>query len=1075
MNQFARGASLITTQEEREQVAELSLTAGKRAKAATAYDAALQYFSAGRALVRESGWEQCYQLTFDLELNWAECEYLTGELASAEERLTALSKRARTTVDSAAVTCVRLNLYTNLDQSDGAVEVGQDYLRRADSEWPLHVTVAEVRQHYERLFQRLGSGSIEALLDLPQMSDPERCATMDVLTALASPALFTDENIFRLVVCRMATLSLEHGNSDGSCLAYEWLGGILGTHFGDYHAGFRFGRLGLDLVEKRGLDRLRARVYLVFAVHVAPWMQHLPTCRVFLQRSFEAALEAGDLTYAAYSCADLTTNRLASGDPLGEVEREAGNAQQFVQKVRFGLISDLITTQLRLTRQLRGLTPDFNSFSDAEFDEVGFEQRLESNPALHVAASRYWIRKLQGCVHAGDSASAVAAALKAEPLLWNVPTQVELSEYHFYAALARSARCDMCLGRRAASPFRRTRGASRTDRGVGRAIARKPSPIARPWSAPRSRVWKGGSSTPSVSTKKPSGSAREHGFIQNEGMANELAARFYAARGFDTIADAYLRNARSCYLRWGADGKVRQLDQVHPQLRQEPASPRSDGTSGTRLEHLDLATVVKVSQAVSSEIDLKKLIDTLMVTALEHAGAERGLLILPHRDEMRIEAEATTVRDTVDVRIRQARVAAAELPESVLRYVVRTRDSLLLDDASDENPFSGDEYIRDNHCRSILCLPLTKQTNLIGVLYLENNQTSHVFTPARIAVLRLLASQAAISLENAHLYSDLKHTEAYLAEAQRLSHTGSFVLRVASGELIWSEETFRIYGLDPATKPTYERALQQSHPEDADIVRHYYDHPPFDGKDHDFEQRIITPDGSEKNIHVVFHVERDSSGDIEYFGTVVDITASKHAQERLQASLEEKEALLKEVHHRVKNNLQLISSLLNLQAAGIADPAVAEHFVDSRNRVRAMALVHENLYRAGNFARVPMRAHIQNLSAHLIRAYGLNSRHVELATEIDDVELDLDRAISTGLIISELVSNALKHAFPDGRAGRVRIVLKTSGRQAVCSGGDRRWRRASSRYQYGPRGIFGSSARSRFGAPAPQHNRCEAR
>ena len=121
------------------------------------------------------------------------------------------------------------------------------------------------------------------------MTDPDRCATMDVLTALASPALFTDLNLFRLVVCRMAALSLEHGNSDGSCFAYVWLGGVLGTYFGDYQAGFRFGRLGLDLVEKRGLDRHSARVYLVFAVHVAPWTQHLPTCRVFLRRAFEAA------------------------------------------------------------------------------------------------------------------------------------------------------------------------------------------------------------------------------------------------------------------------------------------------------------------------------------------------------------------------------------------------------------------------------------------------------------------------------------------------------------------------------------------------------------------------------------------------------------------------------------------------------------------------------------------------------------------------------------------------------------------------------------------------------------------
>ena len=166
---------------------------------------------------------------FSLWLERAECEYLTGELAAAEERLSLLSTRARTIVDSAAVTCVRLNLYTTLDHSDRAVEVGLEYLRRVDDgRWSPHPTAEDVRQEYDRLWQRLGSGSIEGLLDLPLMTDPDRRATMDVLTVLTSPALFTDLNLFRLVVGRMASLSLEHGNSDGSCLAYVWLGGVLG-------------------------------------------------------------------------------------------------------------------------------------------------------------------------------------------------------------------------------------------------------------------------------------------------------------------------------------------------------------------------------------------------------------------------------------------------------------------------------------------------------------------------------------------------------------------------------------------------------------------------------------------------------------------------------------------------------------------------------------------------------------------------------------------------------------------------------------------------------------------------------
>jgi PAS domain S-box-containing protein len=758
-SQLNRGAALLVDRDEKAAVATINLRAGRKAKASTAYASACVYVEAGMALLDESDWDCQYDLTFSLWLERAECEYLTGQLASAEARLSLLSTRARTIVDSAAVTRVRINLYTNLDHSDSAVEVGLEYLRRFGGRWSAHPTEQDVRKEYDRLWQRLGSGSIERLLDLPLMSDPDRCATMDVLTVLTSPALFTDLNLFRLVVGRMAALSLEHGNSDGSCLAYVWLGGILGTYFGDYQAGFRFGRLGLDLVEKRGLNRLSARVYLVFAVHVAHWTQHLPSCRAFLRRAFEAAQRAGDLTYAAYSRYDLNTNLLASGDPLADVEHEVENALQFAGKVRFGLIGDVITAQHRLVRTLRGLTPEFGSFNDAEFDESRFEQHLDSNPGLVVAASRYWIRKLQACVYAGNAASAVAAASKAAPLLWTVPTQIELSEYHFYAALGRAARCD-------------TAAAEERPRHLEALISHLDQIAVWADNCPATfanRAALVGAELARLEQRELDAerlyeeairSAHEHGFVQNEGLAHELAARFYAGRGIMTIAHACLRNARHCYLRWGALGKVQQLEQLHPYLRDAPVPASPTATIGAPVEQLDVATVLKAAQAASSEIVLGELIKTLLRIAVEHAGAGRGLLILLQGDEPQIAAEATTGRGRVEVTQRQTAASPAELPDSVLRTVIRTRQSVILDDAFAQNPFSADAYIRHRHARSLLCLPLVKQAKLIGVLYLENNLASHVFTPARISVLELLASQAAISLENARLYNDLGEREA---------------------------------------------------------------------------------------------------------------------------------------------------------------------------------------------------------------------------------------------------------------------------------------------------------------------------
>jgi predicted ATPase len=313
VNQLNRGAALITSRDEREQLAELNLLAGQRAKQSTAYNSALTYLAAGRALLPEDCQEWCGALTFALEFHRAECEFLTGALAAAEERLSMLPSRAGRLVDFAAVTHLREELFTTLGRSDRAIEVCLDYLQHVGVELSAHPMKEEVRREYERLWRQIGRRSIEELVDLPPMTDPEWRATMDVLTAVVSPALFTDENLLCLVICRMANLSLEHGNSDGSCFAYVWLGMLLGPHFGDYRTGFRFGKLGLELVKQRGLRRFEARVYLIFGHRVIPWTQPIRTGRSLVRRAFDAANKLGDLTFAAYSRDNLITNLLASG------------------------------------------------------------------------------------------------------------------------------------------------------------------------------------------------------------------------------------------------------------------------------------------------------------------------------------------------------------------------------------------------------------------------------------------------------------------------------------------------------------------------------------------------------------------------------------------------------------------------------------------------------------------------------------------------------------------------------------------------------------------------------------------
>jgi len=795
VNQLNRGAALITIPDERDQLAELNLIAGKRAKATTAYSTALTYIVAGVTQLIDHPWARRHDLIFALTLNRAECEFLTGELSAAEERLIALSNRAATTVERARVACLHMDVCTTLGQIDRAVAICLDYLRHVGIEWSPHPTEDEARREYERIWSLLGGRSIEELIDLPLMSDPDSLATVDVLTKVGPPSLFTDSNLHSMVLCKAINLSLEHGNTDGSCVHYVGLSETAGPHFGDYETGFRFGRLGYELVEQRGLRRFQPATYMVFGGIVLPWTKHVREGRDLVYRAFEVANKIGDLTYAAYSSHFIVTNLLTSGDSLSEVQCLAENSLTFAQNARFGFAGDIITGQLGLIRTLRGSTQRFGYFDDERFDERRFEGHLASHPGLALPECWYWVRKLQARFFCGDYAEAIDASSKAEKLLWTSPSELETADYHFYAALSRGAYCD---------------GASAGERQQHLEFLAAHHRQLQVWAANCPQNFENRTALVGAEIARIEGceldaerlyerairSARANGFVNNEAVANELAARFHAARGFDDLAHFYLQRARHCYARWGAGGKVRQLDERYPRLTEEEPAPDSRATIGESVERLELATVMRVSQAISGEIVLEKLVETVLRTAIEHAGAERGLLLLPRGGDLLLRGEAETRGSSVTVRLCETPVSATELPESVVRYAARTQERVILDDASAQSSFSADGYIREQRPRSVMCLPLIKQGGLVALLYLENKLASSVFTPARIGVLGVLASQAAISLENSRLYRELQEREAEIRRLVDSNIVGIFIWH-PDGRIVEANDAFlQIVGYD---------------------------------------------------------------------------------------------------------------------------------------------------------------------------------------------------------------------------------------------------------------------------------------
>jgi PAS domain S-box-containing protein len=886
-NQFNRGTGLLHDRKEKAEVARINLRTGRKAKASAAYASAHMYFSAGMDLLDESDWDSQYELTFSLWLERAECEFLTGNFDTAEQLIGELLGRGASRIDQASTYNLKVLVHTLKSENAQAVDSALTCLRLFGIDIPTRPTWEQVQAEYERVWQALDGRPIESLIDLPLMTDPELQAAMLLLSTLLASAYVANFHLFCLLVCQMVNISMQHGTSGASALGFGWLGTVLGPVFHRYSEGYRFGKLACDLVDKHGFIASKAKVYFTMGI-VALWTQPITTAIDYMQETFRTAIETGDVAFACYSTDHALTDLLLRNDPLDTVGREVERGLEFVRKAKFFEVADFIQTEQRFIATMQGTTTAFSSSSEGQFDEAAFEAQLIANQAT-TTACWYWIVKLKTRFLLGNYAEAFAAAEKAKLYLSSSAVHFQLLDYFYYTALTVAALYE---------------NASADEQMGWRDLLTAHREQLREWSENYPPTFSDKHALVSAEIAQLEGrdgdamrfyedairAAREHGFVQNEALAHEVAARFYARGGFETIAHAYLRNARNCYERWGAIGKVKQLDECYSQLHEERVATSTTAMIGKPVSQLDVETVVRASQALSSEIVLPKLIEKLMRIAVEHAGAERGLLILLREEEPRIEADAVTGHSMVQVTVQPRAITPLDLPKSALQYVIRTRERVALDDASVRNLYSEDEYVQQKRPRSLLCLPIVKQTRLIGALYLENNLTARAFTDDRVAVLDMLASQAANSLENALIYSDLQRSEAYLAQGQSLSHTGSFGRNITNGEIYWSEESYKIFEHDRSVKPTLESVISRIHSEDREQVRQTIDRATKERKDFDLEYRLLKPDGSVKHLRVLARAVETSFGDFEYVGAVTDVSAARQAE----VTLRESEAYLAE-------------------------------------------------------------------------------------------------------------------------------------------------------------------------------------
>jgi predicted ATPase len=533
-NQFNRGAALLVDPNEKADVATINLRSGQRAKASAAYASASAYFAAGMALLDERNWESQYDLTFGLWIERAECELLSVNFEVAEQLIAELMRRATSKVDQAAVYHLKVQLHFMKAENQQAAATALTALLLFGIDLPAHPTWEQVQSEHETVWRTLGERSIESLIDLPLMTDPELRAIMQALTDLSLAAYTTDYHLWCLQACRMVKVSKQHGTSGAGALAYGYFGCVLPV-FHRYRDAYSFTKLACDLVEKHGFTAYQSKVQYTMGT-VAFWAQPTTSAIECMRAGFRAALETGDLAFASYGLYQSVTGLLLRNDPLGAVWRESEMALDFARKAEDGNAADIIRSQQRFIATMQGRTASLSTFSDAKFDEATFEARLRGNlrPLMIVW---YWILKLKARFLSGDYADALAAADTAKPLLPAAAGQIQQLDYFFYTALTVAALYEN-VSADEQTTWRELLTAHREQ-------LREWAEVYPPTFADKHALMlaeiarlEGRTLDAMQSYEQAIRFARENGFVQSEALAHEVAARFYAARGFETIARA---------------------------------------------------------------------------------------------------------------------------------------------------------------------------------------------------------------------------------------------------------------------------------------------------------------------------------------------------------------------------------------------------------------------------------------------------------------------------------------------------------------------------------------------------------
>ncbi|MEG4580517.1 AAA family ATPase [Microcoleus sp. MON1_C5] len=814
VNHLNVGVELITQEAEREQLARLNLVAGKKAKAATAYSAAVEYFNIGRELLAANSWHNQYELTLALYTEAAEVAYLSGDFDQREKLASVVENCAKTLLDKVKLYEVQMQAYITQNKLQEAVNTGLQVLKQLGVEFPSEPNPADIGQALGETASILSGKPTEDLIDLPQMTDPHQLATIKMLLSVFVSAYIVLPPLVPLIVSKQVNLSVQHGNASVSPYAYTLYAFFL-CGAGDIERGYQFGQLALRLLSKLNAKEIQAKTSAMVHSSIQPWKEHIRNTLKPLLSDYSCGLETGELEFAGYAIFQYSCYAYFVGKQLTHLEREMATYADAISKINQQAALNYQKIYWQAVLNLIGRSENPCHLKGEVYD-ADTMLPLYQQTKNYVGIFYVYLNKLLLCYVFENYPEALKSITEIETYLSAGTGQIIIAIFYFYDSLVRLAvyadtpqsEQQELLDRVQANQEKMHKWADHAPMNFLHKLYLV--------EAEKNRVLNQKVAAIEMYDKAIA-LAQENEYINEEALAHELAAKFYLEWGKEKLAKPYLIDAYYAYARWGAKAKIDYLEQRYPQLlapilqqarsRQYPSetihtSTNSEsslsnsnrtiiGSTSSSSELVDLPTVIKASQALSSEIELEQLLTTLMEVAVQNAGAQSGALILDEAGKWRVAVQCINRHDChLEALLVEESKA---IPLSIINYVKRTKEILVFDRASTQTTWAGDPYIIEQQPKSVLCTPILHQGKVMGILYLENNLTTGAFTRDRVAILNILCSQAAISLQNARLYQqsqeyaqkleqsiqDLKQMQLQLVQGEKMSALGNLVAGVA--------------------------------------------------------------------------------------------------------------------------------------------------------------------------------------------------------------------------------------------------------------------------------------------------------